>query len=46
MPDDVAFLEIDYSLGDVGGVVGDAFEVSRGVDEPEPVVDALGVVLN
>ena len=33
----------DDRLGDLGGVVGDALEVPRGVDQPQPGVDPLGV---
>src|SRR5271166_3478953 len=41
--EDLAFLEIDDGLGDLGGVVGDALEVPCRVDEPQPRVDTLGM---
>src|SRR4051794_5123545 len=41
--DDVAFLEVDDGLRDAGGVVGDPFEITRGVDQAEPGVEPFGV---
>jgi len=40
---DLAFLQIDNGLSDLGGVVGDPLDVSRCVDQTEPRVDAFGM---
>ena len=41
--EDLALLEVDDRLGDLGGVVGDPLEVPRGVDQAKPGIDPLGV---
>ena len=43
VPEDLSLLEVDDRLGDLGGVVGDPLEVTRGVDQPKPGVDPLGI---
>ena len=41
--DDFPLFHVDDRLGDLGRVVGDPFEVARGVDQPEPSVEPVGV---
>ena len=41
MSDDIAFPQVDDSLGDPSGVVADAFEVARDVEQPKPVFHAF-----
>ena len=41
--DDVPFLEVDDGLGDAGGVIGDPFQVARGVDQAKPGIEPLGI---
>ena len=41
--EDLAFLEIDNVLGDLGSVICDALDVPRRIDEPKPCVDAFGM---
>ena len=43
MADDRSLLEVDDRLGDAGGMVGDPFEVVRGVQEQEPGLQLLGM---
>ena len=43
MPEDLALLEVNDRLGNLGGVVGDALEVTRGVDQPKPRIDPFRI---
>ena len=46
MTQDLAFLQVDDRLGDLGCVVGDSFQISRCIDQPEPGVDPFWVTDN
>jgi hypothetical protein len=43
MPDDVSFLQVNDSLGDAGGMVGDSLEVTRSAHQLKPVFKLSGV---
>jgi len=40
---DLAFLQIDNGLGDLGGVVGDSLDIPCCVNQTEPCVDTFGM---
>ena len=39
--EDLAFLQVDYGLGNLGGVVGDSLDVPCRIDQSEPSADAF-----
>ena len=46
VPQDIAFLEVDDRLGDLGCVIGNALQISGCVDKPKPSIDPLRITNN
>ena len=43
MPQDITFLEVDDRLGDLGRVIGNALQISGGINKPKPSIDPLWI---